>query len=204
VHLPYEELDLRLPIEEFDDAYLVGKIVQRDQEALMALYSRYSSRVYTLIFRMVREQMAAEEILQDVFVRLWNQPDRYTADRGQLLSWLFAIARNAALDFRRRETRRSRLAPTESISNPAPSIDLQQALVSDSLLKDPEVVAAVRQALAQLPTAQRELLELSFYEGLSHSEITQRTGEALGTVKTRIRLGMGKLRDVLRVWGQPV
>ena len=175
---------------EQPDSDLLARVARRDHDALMALYRRYHIRVFSLILRILPDRTQAEEILQDTFYRLWERPDAYQADKGQLISWLLTVARNLALDRRRSEIRRgaTSLAPAEWAEDCAapggsPDIDLQRA---------------VQQALATLPEAQREALELSYFEGLTNTELAQRTGESLGTVKTRIRLGINKIREALR------
>lgn len=174
-------------LETTDQELLERIAVDRDHDALMALYRRYQIRVFSLILRVLPDRTQAEEVLQDVFYRLWERPEAYSAAKGQLISWLLTVARNLALDRRRAEIRRGAgsLAPAEWAEDLGahPNIDLQRA---------------VQQALASLPEAQREALELSYFEGLTNVELAQRTGESLGTVKTRIRLGILKIREALR------
>lgn len=172
---------------EVPDQVLLERIARRDHDALMTLYRRYQSRVFSLILRILPDRAQAEEVLQDVFYRLWERPDAYSAGKGQLIAWLLTVARNLALDRRRSEMRRgaATLAPAE----------WADALGTS---ENPELQRAVQQALAALPANQREALELSYFEGLTNTELAQRTGESLGTVKTRIRLGISKIREALR------
>ncbi len=165
------------------DGELVERIRQRDGDALLILYRRYRLRVFALTLKILKNREVAEEVLQDVFQRLWDAPDKYDESKGQLLGWLVTVARNLSLDHKRKESRRAtyHVYPNETV--PMPAEDLQ----------------SIRQALATLPPEQKDVLELSYWEGLTHSELAERLGESLGTVKTRIRLGMAKVKQALRV-----
>ncbi len=166
------------------------RIRQRDQQALSALYDRYSSPVYSLALRVLGDSRRAEEITQDVFLRVWSQPDKWDSSRGRLISWMLTITRYAAIDLLRAEQRQPALSETP--------------LEEDSPLADPDGWnaadwsrgQALRQALAQLPPEQRHLIELAFYGGLTHRELAERLALPFGTVKTRLRLGLQKLRQL--------
>lgn len=172
-------------MEQLSDSQLLALVQQRDSEALMVLYRRYHVRVYSLILRLLGDQGAAEEVLQDVFHRLWEKCHLFDSTKGALLSWLFTVARNLSLDRRRHESHRGKITVVP--------IEEKHCEASGSW-ESSEVADAVRQALADLPPAQREAIELAFFEGLTHQELAARQKESLGTVKTRIRLGLGKLR----------
>jgi RNA polymerase sigma-70 factor, ECF subfamily len=171
------------------DALLIARIRSRDPQALIDAYALYGKRVFSLIYRIVDNREAAEEILQDTFLRLWDRFEQYDAEKGALLSWLFRVARNCALDFHRKESRRG-------------SFDV--IFVEDDALNElrenvlsVETAYSVRNALSALPGAQRQAIELAYFEGLTQSELAEQTGESLGTVKSRIRLGLKKLRTIL-------
>jgi RNA polymerase sigma-70 factor, ECF subfamily len=172
------------------DRLLMERIRRREPQALIDVYALYGKRVFSLILRIVHDRQSAEEILQDTFMRLWDRYEFYDAEKGALLSWLFRVARNGALDFRRKESRRGNF-DVVFIEGAAELEDLHEDVLSV------ETAFAVRDALSALPNAQKRLIELAYFEGLTHSELAEQTGESLGTVKSRIRLGLKKLRDVL-------
>ena len=167
-----------------------------DLTALEALYDRYGSLVFSVGLRVLLDRQLAEDVAQEVFLRLWRRPWAYNPDRGRFISWLMSVSRNRAIDERRRLNRR--LVAEDRGDDAAPELpDLGR-------LRDPLTLAVladqrreVLAALDQLPAAQREVLELAYFAGLTQTEIAARTGEALGTVKTRVRLGMQKLRGLL-------
>jgi RNA polymerase sigma-70 factor (ECF subfamily) len=171
------------------DVLLIARIRNRDPQALIDAYALYGKRVFSLIYRIVDNREAAEEILQDTFLRLWDRFERYDAEKGALLSWLYRIGRNCALDFLRKESRRG---------------NSDVVFIEDDALEEfrenvlgVEAAYTVRNALSALPRAQRQAIELAYFEGLTQSELAEQTGESLGTVKSRIRLGLKKLRDIL-------
>ncbi len=173
-----------------NDKLLIARIRRREPQALIDAYACYSKRVFSLIYRIVQDRQAAEEILQDTFLRLWGRSELYDPEKGALLSWLFRVGRNCALDFLRKESKRGNFDVVLVEGNPDLE-DLHEDVLSV------ETSFAVRDALSALPSAQRQLIELAYFEGLTHSELVERTGESLGTVKSRIRLGLKKLRDAL-------
>ena len=183
-------------LEAGDERSLIERLQARDPAALSALYARYASIVYTLALRITGNQGEAEEVVVDSFWQVWQQADRYDPRRGQLGAWIFTIARSRALD-RVRALRRSPLAqPDERAETQA----AQRAADERNPEHDAwlaEQSSLVRAALAELAPAQREAIELAYYHGLSHTEIAERLDEPLGTVKTRIRLGLMKLREKL-------
>ena len=172
------------------DQKLIEGIRRRDPQALIDTYARYGRRVFSLIYRIVQDRQTAEEILQDTFLRLWDRSELYDSEKGALLSWLFRVGRNCALDFLRKESRRGNF-DVVLVEGNSDLEDLHEDVLSV------ETSIAVRDALSALPSAQRQLIELAYFEGLTHSELVERTGESLGTVKSRIRLGLKKLRDAL-------
>ena len=175
------------------DGALVARIARGDPAALGELYDRHGRTVFGALYRMLGAPEPAEEVTQDAFHAVWRRAGTYRADRGSVRTWLLAIARNAAIDWRRTKGRR---ADREA------AIDEAAELVEEVRVDD-RVIASlraerVRAAVASLPDEQRVVLSLAFWSGLSQSEIAARTSTPLGTVKSRVRLGMAKLRDQLR------
>ncbi len=173
----------------------VRRVAAGDEAALAALYDEHARPVYSLIVRILGDEGEAEEVLQDVFAQAWQQAQRYDAVRGTVAAWLLNMARTRALDrLRARRARPDRTAatPDQTLSAlPAPAIDPADAIAAE---RD---VEQLRKALHELPAVQRRAIELAYFEGLTQSEIAGRLAEPLGTIKTRIRLGLLKLRDAL-------
>ena len=167
-----------------------------DLEALEGLYDRYSTLVFSVSLRVLHDTQLAEDVVQEVFLRMWRQPSSYDPTRGRFISWLMSVTRNRSLDELRRVTRRLRSEDLEEEPGrelPAPEgVDDPQAGL---LLAERR--AAVRAAMTRLPPAQRRVIELAYFGGLTQVEIAQATGDPLGTVKTRVRLGMQKFREAL-------
>ena len=182
-----------------DDAALMAALAEGKIEALEALYDRYSTLVFSVSLRVLRDAQLAEDVVQEVYLRLWRQPTSYDPTRGRLISWLMSVTRNRSLDELRRVSRRLRSEDLEEEPGrelPAPEgVDDPQI----SLLLA-ERRAAVRAAMTRLPPAQRRVIELAYFGGLTQVEIAQVTGDPLGTVKTRVRLAMQKLRDALEAF----
>lgn len=167
-----------------DDAALIARIRSGDESAMGQLYDRYSGIVYGVALRVLGNTGAAEDVLQEVFMQLWRNPRAFDAERGKLAPWLAVIARNRSIDALRRR-------PAED--------DIDELPIPSSVNLEEEAarriaVDKVRGVLGQLPQDQRRLLEMAFFEGMTHSEIAGKTGEPLGTVKTRIRTGLLTLR----------
>jgi RNA polymerase sigma-70 factor (ECF subfamily) len=162
----------------------------REQPAIgvARLYDRFSRLVYSVALRVVQDHGAAEEITQDVFLRCWSSIERYQTQRGSLVSWLLAIAHHRSIDelrSRRGKNQRRELPETHLATRAADEPALDEALLRDE----------VRGVLEELPPAQREVIELVFWGGLTRRETADRLGVPLGTVHTRLRLGMDKLRE---------
>jgi RNA polymerase sigma-70 factor (ECF subfamily) len=177
-----------------DDALLLAQVQEREPDALLALYRKYSTRVFSLLYRIVDDRSTAEDLLQDTFQRLWERPQMYSAEKGPLLSWLLTVGRNIALDYKRKESRRAAHLVLDIGGEEGFNLENLPGLGPAA---DPDLSRTIRQALDNLPPAQKEVLELAYFEGLTHQELAERTGDSLGTVKTRIRLGIGKLREAL-------
>lgn len=179
------------------DAQLMAGMADGDLTALELLYDRYSTLVYSVSLRVLRDTHLAEDVVQEVFIRLWRQPTSYDPERGRFISWLMSVTRNRSLDELRRVTRRLRSEEQNDDDQPLHDVPATAQDDPQAELVLTEVRAAVRAAMTRLPPAQRQVIELAYFGGLTHVEIAERTGDPLGTVKTRVRLGMRKLRDSL-------
>ena len=174
-------------------AALIGRAAAGDQLAVSELYDATNRMVYGLVLRILGDEGAAEEVMLDVYMQVWRQAGAYDAGRGSPLAWLATIARSRAIDrlrAGRQEWQRAR--SLETVSQQSTGENLEEAAYVTELRE------VVRGALGTLSAEQREALELAYYGGLSHSEIAERLGQPLGTIKTRIRLGMMKLRALLK------
>jgi RNA polymerase sigma-70 factor (ECF subfamily) len=181
------------------DAELARALVAREPAALAALYDRYSSALFGLCRRILGDHAEAEEVLADVFWELWQRPERYDAARGTLWAFLLVLARSRAID-RRRVRRAGGADDAVRLDDAAPGrgpvADPASSPFAHALLAEQR--ARIERALAGLAAEQRRAIELSFYDGLSHGEISAALGQPLGTVKGRIRQGLLRLRDALR------
>jgi RNA polymerase sigma-70 factor (ECF subfamily) len=169
------------------DLTLVTAIRAGDQGAMAALYDRYSSIVYSVALRVLQNPAAAEDVLQDIFMQLWRNPGAFDASRGNMAAWLAVIARHRAIDALRRRK------PEEDFEDVIVSVEPDLASEADRS----RAMAKVRTAFESMAPPQRSALEMAYFEGLTHAEIAQKTGEPLGTIKTRIRTGLLSLRKVL-------
>jgi RNA polymerase sigma-70 factor (ECF subfamily) len=167
-----------------DDAALLALVQKGDERAMASLFDRYSKVVYSVALRVLRDPSSAEDILQEVFMQIWRNTDSFVATRGSLGGWLAVVARNRAIDTLRRKK------PTDQVDD--------MALASNyNLANEAErnnLMEKARSAIHKLPTEQRKTLEMAFFDGLTHSEIAEMTGDPLGTVKTRIRSALTTLR----------
>ena len=169
------------------DLALMTAIRSGDQSAMAALYDRFSSIVYAVALRVLQDTGAAEDVLQDIFMQLWRNPGAFDSSRGNMAAWLAVIARNRAIDALRRRR------PQDDIEDVVVSVETDLASETDRS----RALEKVRGALQHMPSPQRSALEMAYFEGLTHVEIAEKTGEPLGTVKTRIRTGLISLRKVL-------
>ena len=174
------------------DGDLWVRLRERDMASLEALYARYGGYVYALALRMLGRSEEAEEVVQDVFWQLWKNESQYDPARAAFRTWLFAITRSRCLDRLRRHRRHvtSELPPASGLGS-ASSDPEQEAILAE---RQKHVV----EAFQALPEPQRRVLAMGFFSGLTHREIAARLGEPLGTVKSRIKMGMDKLKDSLR------
>lgn len=172
---------------------LVRRVAQRDPQALAALYDLVVGRVYGLALRIARKPEAAEEITGDVFLQIWNNASSYSVERGHPMAWLLVMARSRSLDhLRRQDPADSHPAPELLADLHAPDMDNPQ-----NLLEATQSAGALHAAVANLPTIERQLLALAFFNGMTHDEIARHARLPLGTVKTHIRRALAALRGVL-------
>lgn len=186
--------------DNLQDLDLIAAIAAGDSAALEALYDRYSAVVYRLALRIVKDQELAADIVQEVFWRVWRRSGSFERDRGRVAQWLFGVAHNLCID----ELRRQRSRPVsvyEDVEHPLIQLlpDDRADVVGAAL--ETERRELIASALQHLPTEQRQAIELAYFGGLSHQEIATRLNRPLGTIKTRVRLGLHKLRSVLSTNG---
>jgi RNA polymerase sigma-70 factor, ECF subfamily len=170
-----------------EDVELLEAVARKDESAMAALFDRYSRLVYSVALRVLREPGMAEDVMQEVLLQVWRQPGGFVSQRGSLGAWLAVVARNRSIDVLRR---RSHLTPLEELTLPEPR-NLQQAV------EDTRMMDRVRAAVETLPAEQQSPLHMAYFEGLTHIEISERTGTPLGTVKTRIRSALATVRKAL-------
>ena len=182
------------------DPNLLALVAKGDQQAFSQLYDHSSTLLFTMAVRILGNREEAAELLQDVYLEVWRKVSRYDVGRGTPVAWLVTLTKSRAIDRLRARAARGYQATNSleagtamHVADPSPSPLETQA--------NQELRLAVGTAVAGLPQAQQQAIELAYYEGLSHTEIAQRLNQPLGTVKTRIKLGMSKLRDGLQQWG---
>lgn len=186
---------------DVESSALLPAIAAGDTAAVAQLYDRYSPTIYALLVRILSNRPDAQEVLQETFVQGWKRAADFDARRGSEIAWLVSIARNRAID--RLRSRNLRVVRETSATEEIPLVGSHVVSTEDSE-RDAivsQMRARVRAALSDLPDAQRATLELAYFEGLSQTEIAEKLGEPLGTVKTRTQLGMKKMRERLRDLG---
>jgi len=171
---------------------LVGRVQHGDEDALLTLHSRYASLVYAVAYRILDDPMAAEEVTQDTFLRLWEKADTFDPAKGRFIPWLLTVARRQAIDVFRQRRRRE---PQTGLFFLDEQPQLWEQLPDDVDGGDRDLRHGLRSALQQLPPEQRTVIELAYFYGMTHSDIAAYLHEPLGTIKTRLRLGMEKLRQ---------
>jgi len=185
-------VDNRPASEESEEIkLLLERVSDGDRKAFLTLYDRYASRVYGLALHMLRDTLAAEDVAQEAFLKLWTRADTFHPAKGSFQSWLLTIVRRTALDRIRLEGRRP------AIAEPPDAYGDWSHLPHPDSMSEEARWGSVRLALEALPAEQRKVISLSFYFGLSQSQISEQLKIPLGTVKTRMRLGMEKLRAAL-------
>jgi RNA polymerase sigma-70 factor (ECF subfamily) len=170
-----------------NDAEIVAQLRQGDKGALVRLYDEYAGLVYGVARRILRDAAAAEDVVQEVFLQLWRRPGSFDEQRGRLAPWLAVVARHKALDVLRKLKFQVDAASDE---RPQPEPAAAESASAHSFADADKA----KRLMAQLPAEQKQALELAYLDGLTHAEIAARTGEPLGTVKSRIRLGLLFLR----------
>jgi len=185
-------LPIFLAFDVAGDRRLVERLQRRDPQALAELYQRYGRLVYSLILRMVRDTGVAEDLVQETFLRAWNRAQGLDAEKGSVGAWLVAVARNRAIDYQRSTTGRARTAlELEATEHPALFGDMEKELL------DSDKARRVKAAMEKLSANQRQVIELAYFEGLSQTEMADRMGQPLGTVKTWVRAALKALRHEL-------
>jgi RNA polymerase sigma-70 factor, ECF subfamily len=176
------------PLSTQDDAALLSLVQKGDEYAMASLFDRYSKIVYSVALRVLRDPASAEDVLQEIFMQVWRNPEGFIATRGSLGGWLAVVSRNRSIDALRRKR------PTEQVDD--------MALASPYNLADEaernSMMEKARSVIHLLPTEQRKTLEMAFFDGLTHAEIAEMTGDPLGTVKTRIRSALTTLRKAFK------
>ncbi len=185
----HRAMDRPGPEAAVDDSVLLERVRRGDEAAMAALYDRYSRIVYSVSLRVLRDVPAAEDVLQEIFMQVWRNPGSFLATKGSLGGWLAVVARNRSIDTLRRRR------PTDQVEEVALAspFNLAEEAERNSLME------RARAAIVHLPSEQRKMLEMAFFDGLTHTEIAEVTGDPLGTVKTRIRSALLTLRKAFSV-----
>jgi RNA polymerase sigma-70 factor (ECF subfamily) len=179
-----------------EDVALIRRMCDADETALGALYDRWARSLYSLVFHLLKDADEAEDVVEETFWQAWRKASSYEPSRGAVSTWLLTIGRRRALDrLRARSRRKEDSTQTGVLADIASSASDPLQMVENS-----ERRSSVLNALRELPDEQREVLELGYFRGLSQSEIADTTGQPLGTVKTRMRLAMQKLREPLSMY----
>jgi RNA polymerase sigma-70 factor, ECF subfamily len=171
-----------------DDASLLAQVEAGNEPAMACLFDRYSKVVYSVALRVLRDPASAEDILQEIFMQIWRSPESFTAAKGSLGGWLAVVSRNRSIDALRRKRPSD---PVEDIALTSP-YNLAEEAERNNMME------RARAVILKLPTEQRKTLEMAFFDGLTHSEIAEMTGDPLGTVKTRIRGALLTLRKAFQ------
>jgi len=177
------------------DPELAERLKRREPQAMADLYDRYGRQAYALIFRIVRDQEMAEDLVQETFIRVWSRVQAFDSARGALGAWLMAVARNRAIDYIRSVDGRMARSSYELVEMENPA--LFSSLENQTVLADQ--VKRIREAIGKLDTSHRTVIEMAYFEGLSQSEIAEKLGQPLGTIKTWVRTALKNLRDRLGV-----
>lgn len=176
------------PESSAEDSVLLDHVRKGDEQAMASLFDRYSKLVYSVALRVLRDPSAAEDVLQEIFMQIWRNPEGFIATRGSLGGWLAVVSRNRSIDALRRRR------PTESMEDMqfASAYNLADEAERNFLIEN------AKKAMHQLPAEQRKTLEMAYFDGLTHAEIAEMTGDPLGTVKTRIRSALITLRKAFQ------
>ena len=173
------------------DAELLARVASGDRDAFAALYDRFSKPLFSFALRIVGNPADAEDVLQEVFVQLWEKAGQFDPSQGKPFTWSVTMTRNKAIDRLRSSQRRNRLVEEATLADPASDVvETGKAIGTDEATR-------IRTAVNTLPADQRQAIEMAFFGGLTHHQIAEKIREPLGTIKARIRRGMLKLRDTL-------
>lgn len=178
-----------------NETELIGRLRRRDPDAMSDLYDRYSRIVYSVILRVVRNASVAEELAQETFLRAWNRAGDFDAARARIGPWLLTIARNRAIDYLRSTAGQQQASTFELVSSERVTLFVN----TEDRMVDQEQARRIRAAFSQLKKNQREVLELAYFEGLSQSEMAEKLGQPLGTIKTWVRTALTSLRESFHV-----
>ena len=184
----------RLNYQGLTDLELLEHICNQDRDALATLYERFGRRVFSLAVRILSDSVSAEEVTQDVFMSVWRRGATYVSKKGKFTTWLFSIAHNRTIDELRK--RRRDLSRTNDDIDDHLNLKSGDVSPADATVAQSEY-AKIRAAMEDLPEEQKNVVELSYFKGLTQTEIAEKTGQPLGTVKTRMRLALKKLRKAL-------
>jgi len=185
-------LALLLAVLAKTDGDLLVRLQKRDPQALAELYDRYGKMVYGLILRVVSDTGTAEDLVQETFLRVWNRAQGFDSERGAVGPWLMAVARNRAIDYLRSQGRRIQSSVEfNETEHPSLFANLQTEMLQFDVIK------RMKTALERLDGKQRKAIELAYFEGMSQTEIAERMGQPLGTVKTWVRRALRQLREEL-------
>jgi RNA polymerase sigma-70 factor, ECF subfamily len=172
--------------------HLIQRVANRDRDAFSQLYDRFSTLVFTLAVRMLKVHSDAEDLLQQVFVQVWRQAKNYSAERGSPEAWIINIARSRAID----KIRSNRTMGRSFVLSGDPA-RAQSGENAETSMAESEVRMAMNKALANLPQVQRKVLELAYFDGLTQTEIVERLREPLGTITSKMRSGIQRLREIV-------
>ena len=191
-----EKEEIQPIVREGDDELLLGQVAQGDRTAFIAIYDRFSTPLYSLALKMLANEAEAEDLLQEVFLSIWNKAGTFRADRGSAFSWVVAQLRNRAIDKIRSRRRRGELLEAN-----APELEPTSSATPSSAqnCETSERAREVRSAMLQLSGEQQQVLRLAYFEGLTQAEIAEKLEEPLGTIKARAQRGMARMRTILRV-----
>lgn len=184
---------LSVALAYHDDSDLIRGLQQRDPEALAQLYDRYSAMTFGILLRIAGDAGTAEELLQEVFLKVWDHAHSFEREKGALGTWIITLARNRAIDYRRSVEGRMATQSMGLESLPSGGV----ARVEEAMVLRLDRIAQVRAALNTLSESQRRVIELAYYEGMSHTEIAATLGQPLGTVKALMRRGLKVIKDSL-------
>jgi RNA polymerase sigma-70 factor, ECF subfamily len=175
-----------------DDHELMRRIARQDQSALTELYQSYAPLIYGIAMRVLQNSVWAEETMQDTFIKVWREPGKWNPDAGRLVSWLVTVARYTAIDRLRKERRQPPL--NFASLDEMPHLAATSGGIDDLLWVDTQLL---RGFMDQLPPPQQQVIQLAFWQGMTHMEISAHLGLPLGTVKSRLQLGLHKLREMV-------